>query len=1518
MNSPDQRFLEQVLDAVEERETALLVWGVVDGYFTSLELAELINPRLDEYLDSEGETYFNVASVVESLVRLVWLVEVETADRQIGYRSRMSETVRLMLRLRQLFPKHSRTDTGWQNAATLVADFRFQRRRRQYPKRGTTLDHTLASIASSTEDPAIAKAVRAQLTASKDLMRSGLAEFQVRAAQRILQSLESSKPLSTIVSAGTGSGKTLAFYLPALASIARHLIVSPSDPAWVKVVAIYPRAELLKDQLREVMSRTAELDRAMAGACRKIRIAALFADTPRSTKHCNWRRVGEDRICPMLRCVRCGGELRWKAANFNADREQLTCATTGCGFETDAAAFPLTRERIAQEPPDILFTTTESLNRRLSDNRYAHLFGVTPAFRAPDLVLLDEAHTYEGKHGAQVAYLMRRWQSLTQQTLRFVGLSATLREAAPFFATLTGIYPSLVAEISPKAHELVSEGAEYLVALRGDPVSRGSLLSTTIQTAMLIERCLDPRVTALQRPISDGVFGQRTFAFTDDLDVTNRLFFNLLDAEGRDSFGNPNMRAAPAGGLAVLRRQGLSRLRYFGGQDWRLSERLGHRLSNRLVVARVSSQDRGIDNSADVVVATAALEVGFDDPTVGAVVQHKAPRGTAGYLQRKGRAGRIRGMRPWMIIVLSDYGRDRVAYQNYDLLFDPELPVRALPLSNRYIRRMQATYCLIDFLGESLQSGAAGSVWDDLAKPPWNHSRRARLIAQLKAILQSDAALQRFLAYTARALRLSEGEVEALLWEYPRPLVTTVIPTALRRLATNWRAGGVEGIDFQVAYNPLPDFVPASLFSDLNLTEVQINLPQRAAAAKDGAPQMSLFAALKEFAPGRVSRRFGVGHGSERYWMVPDGPLPADGQRGTIDVDVVGRTIEVGIFGYSADGQDTHVPVCRPVEVTPSKPPTNVGDTSNARLIWHSQLVTLGEGTWLLTNSDRGSSTPIFSLGFFLHATHAPVEVRRFAVGSKAEITTGKGERRRVEYSFAKGDLATALGTAFSADGVAFCVTIPKNLSGNEGGEAKWRALRTARFFDDAWRGKTLSTIPSAFVREWLAQIELSAITYEAMRSGRTVEQSAAAIENGEAEVDLLEVLAVLFQSQFVNADDEDVSLRGDDRLKRELETLLHDSDVRAEMKRAAECLWEPIGNDWEPWLEDVYLATMASAILRAITDLCPTLDPNDLVVDIGRGAGAVEDRDSIDPLRREIWITEQNPGGCGLIEEFMRSYSEDPRRFLSVTRAALGESDFELIDQQLVRVLSFLTTDEAETATKRAILEIRAARSHKDLSRGVTELRKAMVRDGIAPFHGLMVSLSNRLLRPGAGPAMDVYVSRCVDAWEAQQSRLGIEIDLRIACYWLSQSADIEAVVGDLGMPGGDERGSWRMSAIYGLLWPRGRAIRHASLELYSPFVEHPCIERLLVAGSWGTERTSISVEDSDWFSVAANLLGAGALVTLKSQAADAESLSSAIETLLCNPIDTGYLRAYPRLQGVRHSATEVAADFELVEALQ
>ena len=57
-----------------------------------------------------------------------------------------------------------------------------------------------------------------------------------------------------MVAAGTGSGKTLAFYMPALAWISDALAVDQAPS--VRCLTLYPRGELLRDQLRAVLLMT--------------------------------------------------------------------------------------------------------------------------------------------------------------------------------------------------------------------------------------------------------------------------------------------------------------------------------------------------------------------------------------------------------------------------------------------------------------------------------------------------------------------------------------------------------------------------------------------------------------------------------------------------------------------------------------------------------------------------------------------------------------------------------------------------------------------------------------------------------------------------------------------------------------------------------------------------------------------------------------------------------------------------------------------------------------------------------------------------------------------------------------------------------------------------------------------------------------------------------------------------------------------------------------------------------------
>lgn len=1515
-----ETFLVRVLDGIEERETRLLTWGIVDAAFTRDELLELLNQFIDEALNDGLEDYCPAETVLQTLLDRQWITGALLPGNAIGYRSRMAETVRLLQHLRQLFPKHGIAN-GWQQAPRLVADFRFLRRRRRYPVRDIAVDQIIARIGEVTgQSPLIKNAVQALLTAPDREVR--LSGFQVRAAQRILRGIHERRELATIVCAGTGSGKTLAFYLPALASIYRHKRENAAE-SWVKVVALYPRTELLKDQLREVLQRIRGLQAALPPQDRvSIRVGALYGDIPHTAHYCDkWASVGQDRVCPVLVCLQCGGELRWQHQDRIKEIERLVCARPGCGSVLDGSEFPLTRQSLKQRAPDILFTTTEMLNQRLSDNAMQHLFGVgVGALHAPELVLMDEVHTYESQHGAQVAYLMRRWQHLVKRPLRFVGLSATLREAPRFFAQLTGCRPHLVDEVSPQADEIQSEGAEYMIALRGDPVSRTALLSTTIQTTMALQRCLDPK---RQPSVSHGLFGQRTFVFTDNLDVINRLYFNLLDAEGRDSSGNPNGIKAPEGGLAILRQQEMSFLRYANGQDWRFCQNLHQPegLSRRLDIKRVSSQDRGVDANAEVIVATAVLEVGFDDPLVGAVIQHKAPRSMAGFLQRKGRGGRTRGMRPWTAVVLSDYGRDRIAYQGYDLLFDPELPVRTLPLQNRYITRMQAVYATIDYLAMRLQDIPNGSVWLDLSGGTnIDAIRRGALIREVREILETETGTQRLMNHIRQALDLPNEELSALLWEYPRPLLTTVLPTALRRLETRWQAYGEPGKDYKVANNPLPEFIPGSLFSDFELAEVAINLPENPNQPVGfDRRAMSVYAGLREFAPGRVTRRYGVQHGAQRHWI---SPVSDDIHAGIVgisllDVDTLGEMVMLGEYQIRHQEEIITLPVLRPASLAPKRPPQAVQDSSNASLKWHTQIVATVEPVWLTPPDGSLWADIIPRIGFFTHSRQASVEVRRFAVGSVAGIRLD-AQMIQVETQFQRNNQSAGLGAQFSADGMVFQVQVPPDLyTQRPGDEAKWRALRSARFIDLARRGERLAMVGSPFIREWLAQIYLSALAYVVIDQQISLSEANTAIQQGQATIGLQDVLLQLFQAYVVDDQEQQEAIGGEDRLRQELEACLNTPDILTELHDFGSILWEPVDAGWQPWLRGVYLATLAASISRSITDLCPGIDPEDLLVDLDRGPVLAGQDVGLDSEKKELWFTEKNPGGNGLIEEFMACHAQDPRRFFTTVHANLGMGEFELIDHQLQKIVTLLASDKGQDELSEQVTRYRTAQNQEEMTQTFQDLRRTLMQEGFSPFHGFLVALGNRILRPGSSRATDAYLANILSRWQQEEERTGIEVDLRVMSYYLSQSNEIDPIVEGII---GDAHAinALRLNAIQGLLWPRGRATRESALQIRNPFVELPLVERLLVIDTLIDDRPGISVRDEEWFTQTSAHLIAGRQVTLTCPTINRDSLAKAINLLITNPVDTGYLKAYARLQGIRRTPSLIEADLELVEARQ
>lgn len=1558
--SPDLALAEAALDRLERLEVRVLVWGLVDS---ALSLAE-VDDTLREVFNSNQElaadprcTIDTETSLRQRLTDLGYLAEIPRrpgAPRR--FRTRMAEGVRLFARLRQLFPRrHEGAD--WVSGATLVADYRLLWRQRRYPARDLTPAASQELIASRVPDPRLLDAVRAWFDAGGPNWK--FARFQIDAAARILEGLSSRMPRGTLVSAGTGSGKTLAFYLPALTWLAAERKAQPTSRG-VRVLALYPRNELLKDQLAEVYEQARKFDQALGRVGTTLSIGVLYGDTPHSrrtvSKH--WQRTQGE--CPFFRCSqpRCNGSLRFDGEAVPERDGRLVCQR--CGSAVESRNLRFTRVSMMEDPPDILFTSIEMMNQRLSDSELRHLFGLGPkASRVPALMLLDEVHLYTGTFGAQAAHLLRRWSHLSRRQTQFVGLSATIAEGADFFASLVGMDRSVVEEIAPNAEHMTSEGAEYMLALRGDPVSQAALLSTSIQALMLASRLLDRQdhFVSGERPFG----GWRSFAFTDQLDATNRLFYDLRDAEGRNEHGHPANRRHPNGGLAHLRRESPDLRRYEGGQDWRIVEASGHDLSTRHRVERTTALDTGVSHDAEIVVATAALEVGYDDPAVGVVLQHKAPRDMAQFLQRKGRAGRTRHMRPWTIMVLSDYGRDRLAYQAYEQFFDPELPPRELPLSNRYIRRMQATYALIDYLGCAMQQGEpTGSVWRDLGAPEnqsfegWQSAdvtrikstsatfplspqqwdalkreaargapqassyagrnwlqanlRRRFLVTELAAILKDPTRTEDLARHLSNALSLTREEVDTLLWEHPRPLLLTVVPTALRRLATNWRAHGQPATD-RNGKSPLPEFIPGTLFSDLALPEVQL----LGGPYEDVA--LPVLQALNEMAPGKVSRRLddALWIGLTQEQLAVD--LAAGATEREVDIDPWYELDPQFPFHRVEQGQVTACAAYRPRSIRLAKLPRNpeLRDSSNARLIWRTQLLGRRAGNTFEAPRDRvGIARLVNRVAVYTHASQSAATVRRYAIGSNVSLRVASGNTT-VDYTalwrFAKDGQPCGVGFEVEADALCFHMDLPATPSAALVTEdpAILRAVRTSRYQWEAQYGPSLAVAGNVFLRGWLAQIfKVAAVALAQERQGLLAD----AIDQLRAPSEASRLQAVLI-TIFQSPDDDDHPGATEPRLRAKLREAFADAATRDALANLAQqFLVATIDASWDRWFRRAQMQTFAAALIDAIQQACPQIDLDDLMVDTDPGPN---DSGEIRP-DAQLWITEANPGGNGLIEQVAEVIATRPEHFYRCIEAALGTSEFEQIDLQMRDYVQRIGGPAPQVPWEEATLAVRSASSTQEARQSLLQLRQFLSEQGHAVFHGYISALSNRLLRPDSPRVLDHLLAELLDRWESLECRLGVEVDARIMCAVFSHDARLDGAFTAAGfdLPKGQIE-TWRFSMLLGVLWARGHTLRSHALPVTERFADTPMTtDRLFLAPWISKEADPIDAASPQMLELLHDQLRRHGQAIV-SMPADSVLIHRVISQAATVPVQLEYLNVYPRLTSVVRAQAVVALHFEL-----
>ena len=258
------------------------------------------------------------------------------------------------------------------------------------------------------------------------------------------------------------------------------------------------------------------------------------------------------------------------------------------------------------------------------------------------LVILDEAHVYDGIFGTNMAYLMRRLDAAAGD-YRLMATTATLGEPGEFIRTLTG---RNVVTIGPNDD--------------ASPAPARTILLANGVSARSFQKKGDFLKAVAQRGLG------RFLAFGDSRRMIERMVVTALrrDATDEDDGTDPTDNAP----------------RVVPGEI--LPYRAGYETEDRNDIQAALTRGRLAG-----VVSTSALELGLDIGDIDLVILLNPPTSTKSFWQRVGRTGRAR---PGVCVLIDDSGvlvNRGVALQQY---LERAIEPNWLYLDNRYIQYTNA------------------------------------------------------------------------------------------------------------------------------------------------------------------------------------------------------------------------------------------------------------------------------------------------------------------------------------------------------------------------------------------------------------------------------------------------------------------------------------------------------------------------------------------------------------------------------------------------------------------------------------------------------------------------------------------------------------------------------------------------------------------------------------------------------------------------------------------------------------
>ncbi|SVB07826.1 uncharacterized protein METZ01_LOCUS160680, partial [marine metagenome] len=401
---------------------------------------------------------------------------------------------------------------------------------------------------------------------------------------------------------------------------------------------------------------------------------------------------------------------------------------------------------------------------------------------------------------------------------------------------------------------------------------------------------------------------------------------------------------------------------------------------------------------------------------------------------------------------------------------------------------------------------------------------------------------------------------------------------------------------------------------------------------------------------------------------------------------------------------------------------------------------------------------------------------------------------------------------------------------------------------------------------------------------------------------DLVEVARRIFGSTSLADGDQGNGSVGDRRLVDEIQQTITDHESLVGVIRLLQDHLQGANNEWIPWIQERFLSTLAAAITEAIQSLCPEVNAESLLPDIN----TLGDEDV--PGLARIWISENQPGGLGVIEAFVQTYVSDPRTFWALVSRALGPCQTERVEETLRH---FLENRQSPPFPAR-IAAVRKAERLDELTDAWARLRREMFDFGLDASQSVTSSLATRFLRPNSDPRVDDLTHDLLESWEELEALLGHEVDLWVFASVVTADPNIRQQLATIvGAVGGDEL---LASQVVGLLWPRGWMVRSSGLQNYNPFTDLEPTERLLFSGLLRPASNPIDSGLDDWRANADGALISNGDCLI--YCPDSSMLRKVLVNLVVHPTLCGVLELHPRVIGLVRSQNGFLLSIELREA--